>query len=250
MELTQKTARDMIAPLLQNNDMLARDIFNYHNEMHAEVTNHIRKAFPLIKSELLSFLKTPVSDIVCYGPICSSIHNSKTPINIAFITDTGLPDETLKNISVSLRKRGFVFKVYDHLLFFEICKPKDITSANWSIMRNKWNKEPKFQNFKYDLDFFFNEYAKLNDDFHAHLDNLPKNEVGIYVPESCAVIKTYFDHLNEIGMNAKKNSPEGEYSLSYNLLLALDIFKVREHFMREIIKSESYYIGKDADGKI
>jgi hypothetical protein len=117
-------------------------------------------------------------------------------------------------------------------------------------MRNKWNKEPNFQNFKYDLDFFFQEYAKLNDDFHAHLDNLPKNEAGIYVPESCAVIKKYFDELAKKGMDAKENSPEGEYSLAYNLLLALDIFKVREHFKKEIIKSESYYAGKVEDGKI
>ena len=250
MELSEKTARDMIAHLVQNNQMLPRDIFNYRNEMHTDVATHIRKAFSLIREELLSFLKTSVKDIVCYGPVCSAVHTSTSIINVAFVIDTGLPDETLQKISNSLPKRGFVFKVYDHPLLFHLLKPKDITFANWSVMRNTWNQEPVFQNFKYDLDFLFEEYAKLNNDFHNHLDNLPKNAAGIYVPESCAVIKKYFADIEQKAMYAKEHTPEGEYSLEYNLLLALDVFKVREHFNREIIKSECYYIERGEDENV
>ena len=250
MELSLNAARDMLAPLLENNKMLPRDIFDYKNEMHDNVSVHIRRCFPLIKEELLSFVKTPVSDIICFGPVCSSVYHSDSNINIAFVVDTKLPDHVLKYINVSMEKRGFVFKVYDHLLKFSILKPKDITFANWSVMYNRWNITPQFQNFKYDVDFLLAKYNDLNDAYHEYLDNLPKNENGIYTLESCEQIRLYFNDLERKAENALKNSPEHEYSLDYNLWLALDVFKVREHFKKEIVKSELYYLEEASDGKL
>ncbi len=250
MELSLNTARDMLAPLFENSNMLPRDIFDYKNQMHDNVSVCIRRSFPLIKEELLSFITEPLKDIVCYGSLCSSIHHSNSWLNVAFVVDTSLPDETLACLGLSLKKRGLVFKIYNHPISFSVVKPKNVISSNWSIMYNRWNKEPQFQNFSYDLDFFLEEYMKLNNSFHAALDDLPKNKDGIYTPESCAKIKAYFDDLEQKAKDALLTAPEHEYSLAYNLWLALDIFNVREHFFIEIAKSESYYLSGDINENI
>lgn len=250
MELSQRTARDALAALFENSKMLPRDIFNYKDEMHDDVSVHIRRCFTLIKEEMLSFIKAPVQDIVCFGPICQSVHHSNSKINIAFLVDTALPDDVLKRVNMNLPRRGFKFKVYDHPLIFEVLKPKDIIGQNWSVMYNRWNVKPQFQDFDYSLSFFVSEYTKLNNDFHRELDNLPKNKDGVYTPKSCRTIIEYFDNLRKKAFDALKNDPAHEYSLMWNLWLALNMFNVREYWLSQAVTSERYYVSGKTDEKV
>lgn len=247
VELGRSTARNMLAPLLENKKMLARDIFDYKNRMHSDIEAHIRRCLPFAKRELISFFKIPTEDVVCMGEICTSLHHSDSNIDIAFVIDTSLDDQILKNISVSLDMRGFVFKIYDHQMHFRVVKPKDLFRPNWSVMRSAWNIEPQIRDFTYSLDFLTEEYIKLNNDYHATLDNLPKNKAGFYTPESCLIITKYFDEIEQKAKDALKNSPEHEYALDYILLKALDIFGVRRYFKTVVAGSECYYLSGAQD---
>ncbi len=249
-ELNKQKARDMLAPLLENHMMLPRDIFDYKDEMHHDVAAHIKRCLPFIKNELISFIKDPLEDIVCLGPICGSVHSSRTPVRIAFVLKTEMPDQILKNISDSLIRRGFRFKIYDHPLFFEVCRKDDILGASWSLIHQKWIKKPEIQAFSYSLDDLLEAYMGLNNDFHQTLDHLPKNKLGLYTPESCSVIKAYFQNIDDQAKDAIKNNPAHEYALICNLSRCLNVFRVREYFMREVARSEAYYISGGADGQI
>ncbi|MBR2299028.1 MAG: hypothetical protein IJ870_00445 [Alphaproteobacteria bacterium] len=248
-ELEQNSARNMLAPLLENKGMLPRDIFDYQNEMHADIEAHIRRCLPFAKRELISFFKAPLEDVVCMGEICTPLHNSKSNIDIAFVVDTTLDDQILKNISVSLDTRGFVFKIYDHQMHFRVVKPKDLFRPNWSVMRHTWNILPQIRVFSYSLDDLLRAYTNLNNDFHAKLDNLEKNKAGFYTPQSCEVITKYFDNLEQRAKDTLQNHPEHEYALDYILFKALDIFGVRRHFRQTVAQSECYYLsGAEDDG--
>ncbi len=248
MELAQDTARNILAPLFKNNKILSRDIFDDKDRMRKNISAHIKKAFPFIKEELLLSLKLPIKDIVCFGAVCGFLYDSKSPIDVAFLVDTSLPDDVLKRMSISLPIRGYQFKIYDHPLFFKVLNARNMKEPNWSLMYHRWNIKPENQEFKYDIDFFLKEYTKLNNHFHAALDGLPKNKDGICFPESCQVIKEYFKNLENKAFDALENSPEHEYSLEYNLWLALDIFNVREHWYTEVLKSEHYYLSGEDNG--
>ncbi|MBR1915579.1 MAG: hypothetical protein IJ830_03990 [Alphaproteobacteria bacterium] len=250
MELTQKTARDMLAPLLENKKMLPRDIFDYKDEMHEDVSIAIRRCFPLVKKELTSFIKAPIKDIICYGSVCSGVHNSRSEIEIGFIIDTPLFDDVLKRIGYTFFSRGFAFKLYSHPLFFRVLKKNEVFGANWSLMYNKWNMKPVFQDFEFDLDFLMAKYTNLNNDFHAKLDNLPKNKDGFYTLESAQIIRDYFENIKQKARFALKNAPQGPYALDYILLKALDVMGVREHFLKEATKTECYYLSGAENGKV
>ncbi len=248
MQLTQGTVRNILLSLFQNSEMLSRDIFDDKDRMRKNISAHIKKAFPLIKEECFSSLSLAVKDIVCYGPICRFVYHSKSPINVAFLVDTSLPDDVLKRMSISFLVRGYKFQIYEHPLFFKILNSKNMEEPNWSLMYNRWNIRPERQNFQYDIDFFIQEYTKLNNHFHATFDHLPKNKAGIYYPESCKIIRQYFESLEKKALDAFENSSEHEYSLDYNLWLALDVFNVREHWYMEILKSEHYYLSGADNG--
>ncbi len=246
MELSQNSARDMLAPLLENSMMLPRDIFDYQNKMHADVSAFFKRCLPFIKQELLSFIKADILDVVCFGAVCSGIHHSNSPIFVAIILKTNLEEAVLKRISSSLVKRGYVFKLYNHQVFFEL-QSQRLEEPNWSVMYGKWNVAPVFKKFEFDVDFLMAEYVKLNDDFHVHLDDLEKNEAGFYTPQSCEVIKQYFLDFEQKSQALQKTDP---FCLEGALLQALDVFGVRQHFQKEIIKSECYYLSGAVHDKI
>ena len=247
VELSLSNARNMLAGLMENHRALPHDIFDYKSEMHEDVVCYINAMLPLAQKRMLSFFEPKVSDLVCYGRMCSGLWNSTTDINIGFVLNIKLNDSIIKNINVSLLHRGYVFKIYGHQVKFSVLRKNTEIGANWSIKHQKWNKQPLFQDFKFDLDYFLMSYQQLNREYHEALDNLKKNAAGFYTPESCQIIQNYFDTKEKQALGALYHHPEHEYSLAYNLWRALDVLGIIEHFRQEIIDSQCFYLNEALD---
>ncbi len=245
MELSREEAKKIFAPLFENQHDLPHDIFDFKNEMRTEITEHIKKCITLAKELMLSFLNDKLIDTVCYGDICSALYHANTKIHIAFIMETELPNQTLFNIGSAVDDRGFVFQIYHHRIHFHIFKKGKPLGANWSITKNCWNVEPKFQDFAYTLDEFLDIYPKVNRDFHEALDNLEKDSNGFLTLKSQNTITKYFKDMEQRAYKARYESNEKEYSLDWNLWRALNLMEVPQHYFDLVRRSETYALEGD-----
>lgn len=250
MELKKSEVEQKLAVLMQNHQKLAPDIFDENAQMYPHISAQIKKTIPLLKREILSFIKAPMLDMVLCGELATPICRPSSDMNIGFIFQTGLTKKALENINLSLSKRGFDIRIYRHQLKFYLIEKDEIIGSNWSMMHQRWNKMPNMKAFDFDLSTFFKAYADLNNDYHKALDGLEKNEEGYYTPQSCAVIKEYFFKLEQKVEDIKKTNPDYIYTMDYNLLRALDAFAVREHFQSEIARSVGWYLSGESNGKI
>lgn len=240
----------MLLRLMQNSKALPKDLFDWRDEMHKDVESHIKKAVSFVRKKFFSYLKDPISDIVCYGNVCSGLNHSKSIIRIGLVTNPALSEKALQNTCFSIIRRGFRFRVYRHVMIFSILKSVNEIGANWSVMRHKWNVKPVFKDCEFGLEELYQSYQDLNDDFHRVLDPLEKNSAGFYTPQSCEIIRQYFDQKEQKIKKLIPNNPAYIYSLEFGLFSALDLFGVRKHFTKEIVKSECYYLNGETDENI
>ena len=250
MELKRQEAEKKLALLVQNHQKLAPDIFDEQQQMYAHILAQIKKTIPLLKREILSFIKTPMIDMVLFGELATPICRPTSEMSIGFIYQTGLTKKALEAINLSLSKRGFDIRIYRHQLKFYLIEKGEIIGPNFSLMHQKWNIMPNMRALDFDLPTFFKAYIDLNNDYHKALDSLEKNEEGYYTPQSCAAIKEYFSKLEQKVEDIKKTNPDYIYTMDYNLLRALDSFAVREHFKSEVAKSEGWFLSGESNGKI
>ncbi len=247
MELAKNEAIQKIEFLLKNIKRLPPDIFDEQNNLRQEITAQIKKMMPLVKKELLSFIKTPMLDMVLFGDLCSPLCHINSDLNIGFVFKANITNQALENTNLSFSKRGFEIKIYRHKIKFFILKQEEKIGANWSLLNKKWNIAPKIQDFEFETNTFFKEYITLNENIHENLDCLERNEKGFYLPKSCEIIKNYFSKLEEKVEKVKAEKADYIYTLDYNLLKALDLFEVREHFKKAVVDSECYYLSGEED---
>jgi len=238
---------EMMSALLENSMSLPRDIFDYRDEMHADVARHLEKIINLAKERFLTFLKCKIEDVVLFGKLCSSVHRSNTKADVAFVLQTDLPSQAMENIALSIHARGYRFFVYNHPIVFHLLKREDIIGSNWSIINKKWNKKPEIRPFSFNLIHFAQAYDLYANQIHNVLDHLPKTAGGFFTAESCAIVRQYLKYLKDKALLALKYHPEHEYSMAYNLYLAFDdVFKTRALFEENVAKSESHIL-EDTD---
>ncbi len=236
MRVSENIAKQKLTILLHNNRMLPPDIFDENDCMHPKVSAHIRKIIQFFKKEIISFIKAPLEDVICYGGVCSFIFQKNSDIDIAFIFD--IPSETIKDVCLAFERRGFVFNIGMHRLRFRVKTKEDILGANWSILHNGWNQRVNMQEFKFNIEEFYMVYSDLDRKLRQEFNALDKDVRGFYTLQSLEYIKERFVEIEQKALEAYKNSLEQEYSLDYNILLALDLFGVRKYYEQEIIKAE------------
>lgn len=242
MKISENLAKQKLTILLHNNRMLPPDIFDANNQMYPNVSAHIRPIIKFIKKEIISCIKAPLEDVICLGGVCSSVFQRNSDIDIAFIFD--VPSEVVNDIHLAFERRGFMFNMGMHRLRFKVKTPKEIIGANWSLLYNKWKKEPQIQEFQFNLDEFYTAYSDLNKKLQTEFETLDKDEKGFYTIQSRKYIIRRFSEIEQKALEAYKNNPEHEYSLDYNILLALDLFGIRDHFKQEISKAECEELNK------
>lgn len=239
---------EKMAALLENSMMLPRDIFNYQNKMHSDVSARFQKIVDFAKEKFLSFLMCEIEDVVLFGKLCSSVHRSNTKADIAFVLNTSLPEKALQNIALSIPARGYSFFIFGHEVVFHLLKSEDVIGANWSLIKNKWNKEPQIRQFSFNLQNFTAAYSFYAKEAHDVLDHVTRTPDGFYTPESCEKIRQYLKYLHDVAMFALKYHPEHEYSMAYNLYLAFDeAMGFKSMFEEQVALSESHILEDASD---
>ncbi len=240
---TQKADyREYIKTLLQHHEVLCPDIFDKNMVMLPEVFAKLNEIAQFMQDKILpSFKNFKILDIILCGNLCGYIYNDKTDIDLAIVFEKiDGAQNLIKNINLSLPKRGFQFEIYGHRVDYGLVE-SFITGSNYSLLRNEWNKKPEYRKFMFDFDYFYSKYCQFDAEVHLIVKNLEKEGDTFLTMESCRILTEYLDYLKENGLQLKRHHPEHEYSLDYNIFRCMKHMGTYNHFRNFVQDSINHH---------
>lgn len=246
---------NLVQKILNHNETLSPLFFDGSAVLWPEVEQKLLVIADIFRQKLLANLNgVDILDIVACGNLCGYIYNADSDWDLAIVTNdfAGKPEVTnhiLGYFNSTLADRGFRFSIAGHAVDYFALQSSDFIGCGYSLLKHEWIKKPVKRSFSFTPQFCFEQYCLLSSEVHHVVHSLPKYHNSFLTEESCDELEKYLEYLRRTGLEAKRDHPEHEYSLAYNLFRCLKYFGTYNHFRSYIRDSRNFHANRGAENE-